>query len=199
MKLSERLKAERAKRGLSKPHMANLVRVSYGSYCRWEDDSQVPRPKSAYDLAKILGWPMDYVEELLELPDEPKVLREIMLRALEENYSQRQLSEMLDVGYSSLNDWCRGRKPISPTTLAKFEALAEEPYWENFDPYEKLGEFIPRKGEGGVLNYQLIEALELEYGQLALVPDDNTKLLAIKKDLRVMEWHQKNIFNSRSN
>lgn len=166
--------------------MAKLLEAQFNTYCKWESDYNTPGPSNVFTMATTLDWPWDEIEPMLGLPTKPDILRQILIRALEEGVSRKQIAQAINVAPSYFYAWCRGDKPVTKVSLEKLEDFADNMGWE-LDYEESLYEGQPgsgRKGVGGVINYTLIMELEAEYGQLTYVPDDEPRLQIIKEELK---------------
>ena len=199
LSIGDKLKKYREEQGLYKTDMARLLEANYHTYCKWEDDFNIPGANKLFNTAVTLGWSLDEIEPWLDLPEKPDVLRQILIRSLEKGLTRTQVAHLADVNPSNFLAWCREDKPVTEPGLAKLEALADSPEWDldyEWITYEDLvgprktrsrevvGPAIPRRGVGGVINYTLIQQLEAEYGQLTYVPDDEPRLQTIREELR---------------
>lgn len=196
--IGDKLKKYREEHEVYKTEMARLLEANYHTYCKWEDDYNIPGPNKLFNTAMTLGWPLDEIEPWLELPEKPDVLRQILIRSLEKGLNRTQVARLADVNPSNFLAWCREDKPVTEPGLAKLEALADSPEWDvdyEWITYEDLvgpktrrrkasDRVQPRRGVGGVINYTLIQELEAEYGQLTYVPDDEPRLQIIREELR---------------
>ena len=184
--IGERLKESREELKMSKAEMARLLEAQYNTYCKWESDYVTPGPGNVFTMATTLDWPWDEIEPMLDLPTKPDVLRQILIRALEEGVSRKQIAQAIGMTPSYFYAWCRGDKPVTKIGLEKLEDFADNMGWE-LDYEESLYEGQPRsgrKGVGGVINYTLIMELEFEFGQLTFVPEDDPRLKVIREELR---------------
>lgn len=176
------LKEERLKRGLSRYKIQGVLGMFGQTYTKWEEDKVVPRPRSAYQVAMALNWPIEKVEPWLHLPYKPVVLRQLLLRSLEEGVSHKQMADYMGIAESDFGSYVSGRKTVPPHHLEQMEGMLLEPNWG-------LASYLDeedRVGTGGVINYTLVAELEDEFGQLSLVPEDDERLEAIKEDLNVV-------------
>jgi len=64
-KIGNRIKARRMAKGLSQEKLAQLLKVSWASLCRWENAQRTPTPGNLARLEEILG-PVHKPEELAE-------------------------------------------------------------------------------------------------------------------------------------
>lgn len=176
------LKEERLKRGLSRYKFQGIVNAFGKTYKQWEEDEVVPRPYSVYRVAVDLDWPIEKVEPWLQLPDSPPVLRQLLLRGLEEVISHKQMSDYMGIAETDFGSYVSGRKTVPPHHLKRMEDMLLEPNW-GLDSYLERDD---KAGAGGVINYRLVIELENEFGQLALVPGNDERLKTIQKDLNLI-------------
>ena len=176
------LKEERLKRGLSRYKIQGVLETFGQTYTKWEEDKVVPRPRSAYQVAMALDWPIERVEPWLHLPDKPAVLRQLLLRSLEEGVSHKQIADSMGIAESDFGSYVSGRKTVPPHHLEQMEGMLLKPNWGLTSYLDEED----RVGTGGVINYDLVAELEDEFGQLSLVPEDDERLEAIKEDLNVV-------------